>query len=68
MPVRKFRDVSEIPPPAKLDPVGPQLWERIADWMALSARLSPNRWPPGIYKNRTIEEANRRRQSWRPAR
>jgi hypothetical protein len=32
--------------------------------MALARRLSPHRWPPGLYKNRTIEEANARRLAW----
>ena len=65
MPVRKYRDVSEMPGPPKVDPNDPRLWRRIAAWMALSNRLSRRRWPPGVYKNRTIEEANRRRDSWR---
>lgn len=65
MSVRRYRDVSEMPGPSKMDPEDPRLWARIGAWMALSKRLSPRRWPPGVYRNRTIEEANRRRESWR---
>jgi hypothetical protein len=65
MPVRRYRDVSEMPGPQRVDPKGPELWRHIAAWMALSSRLSGRRWPPGVYKNRSIEEANRRRDSWR---
>ena len=64
MPVRRYRDGSEMPGPARVDPREPGLWDRIGAWMALSNRLSPRQWPPGVYKNKTIEEANRRRESW----
>ena len=65
MPIAKFRDVSEMPGPARIDPTGPHLWRKIAAWMGLSRRLAPRHWPPGVYKNRTMDEANRRRESWR---
>ncbi len=65
MPVRRYRDVSEMPGPVKLDRKDPNLWRHIAAWMELSNSLSPRRWPPGVYRNQTVEEANRRRESWR---
>ncbi|HEX3694701.1 MAG TPA: hypothetical protein VH374_04860 [Polyangia bacterium] len=64
MPIRKFRDVSEMPAPDRTDPKDPQLWRRVTRWMALSLRLARRRWPPGVYRNRTIEEANLRREGW----
>jgi hypothetical protein len=66
MPVRKFHDVSEMPGPSRIDPKAPGLWNRIAGWLALSARLARQRGlpPPGVHKNRTVEEAAHRRESW----
>jgi hypothetical protein len=65
MPIRRFRDAADMPGPPRHDPSDPALWSRIAGWMALSKRLSPRSFPPGVFKNRTMEEANRRREDWR---
>jgi hypothetical protein len=40
------------------------LFDRTRSLWAPSHRLSGRRWPPGIYKNRSIDEANRRRLDW----
>jgi hypothetical protein len=68
MGVRRFRDASEMPPAPRVAATGRELWRRIAAWMTTSRRLAPRRWPPGLYRNRTIEEANARREAWQTSR
>jgi hypothetical protein len=63
MPVRKFRDVGSMPGAQPHRPDDPLLWRHITSLWSLSSRLSPRRLPPGVYKSRSLEEANRRRQS-----
>ena len=65
MSVRRFRDVAEMPGPRTYDSKDPALWRRITSWMALSSRLTRPAFPRGVHKNRTIQEANRRREDWR---
>jgi hypothetical protein len=37
---------------------------RIAAVWRLAARLAPQRFPPGVYRHRSIEEANRQAEEW----
>jgi hypothetical protein len=62
MPIKKFRSVVDMPPP--LPPPPEARWRRITELWALSSRLHRTRFPAGVHKNRTIEEANRRRAAW----
>ena len=68
MSVRKFRDVADMPGPPRYDRGDPRLWRSVAAWMGLANRLSGRRWPPGVFKDRSIEDANRRREAWQAAR
>jgi hypothetical protein len=43
---------------------GPALWKRIAELWAFSARLSPPRYPAGVYRYRSIDDAQRDRERW----
>ena len=63
MPVRKFRSVEEMNTPAR-EPADPHLAAAIADVWALGDRIFPRRFPPGVYKHRSIEEANAQRERW----
>jgi hypothetical protein len=61
MSVRRFRDVSEMPPPPPLDPNDPQTWVVIRDLWGLIARTLPPLYPPGVRRFRSIDEMNRAR-------
>lgn len=64
MPVRKFRSVEAIPPPPPRVPLDPQNLKLACDLSALAVGLRPRRFPPGLYRYRTVEEASRRRERW----
>jgi hypothetical protein len=67
MPLRKFHSVEEMPGPTWHDPSDPELWRRITDLWAFSDRLCCRRLPPGVHRNRSMEELNRRRAAWEAA-
>lgn len=64
MPVRKFRSVEAMNCDLWLPPGDPRLWRAIVGVWELAARMAPTRLPPGVYKHRTIEEANRQRDEF----
>ena len=59
MPVYKFRTFEEAREVLLADVIVEAYLERVADLWATSARLYPRRFPPGVYKYRSIEKANR---------
>lgn len=63
MPVRKFRS---FPPDDEvwLSPDDPRLWPTIKGVWELAHRLCPPRFPPGVYKHRSVEEMNRQTEEW----
>lgn len=64
MPVRKFRDVSEMEGNTWREPGDPELFRAIrATWEFARRTLQP-RFPPGVYKHRSIEEAEAQREKW----
>ncbi len=50
MPVRRFRSVEEMEESVWMDRDDPRLWSTIASVWALSTRLCPAHYPPGVYK------------------
>jgi hypothetical protein len=62
--VRRLRDLADAEESAWCDPRDPALWRRIATVWQLSARLAPRRFPPGVYKHRSIDDANRLAALW----
>ena len=65
MPVRRFRDVSEVPEPWQ--DRGPALIRAIRNVWAFAARTVPQQFPPGVYRHRSIEDAGRQRERWEQA-
>jgi hypothetical protein len=64
MPVRKFRDVSEMEGNTWMQPGDPRLFEAIKGVWELAARSTQQRFPPGVHKHRSIEQANLLREAW----
>ena len=67
MPVRKFRDVSEMEDTLWREPGDPELFRAIAGVWDFAARTCPRRFPPGVYRHRSIEEAKALREKWEEA-
>lgn len=67
MPVRRFRSVEEMEESVWMDRDDSRLWSTIASVWALSARLCPAHYPPGVYKHRTIEAMNAQTDAWEVA-
>jgi hypothetical protein len=64
MPVRKFRSVQEMEDSLWRPPGEPALWRAIESVWDFAARTCPRKFPPGVYKHRDIEEAQRLREQW----
>ena len=64
MPVHRYRDVRDMPDRTVVDRDDPNLWASIARIWESGRRLSPPRFPAGVYKHRTIEEMNRQTEEW----
>jgi hypothetical protein len=64
MPVWKFRSIEEMPPPPALPPLDPNNLRSALSLMEVAYRLCPWRFPSGVHKFRSIEEANARRDEW----
>ena len=67
MPVRKLRAVPDDDESVWLQPDDPRLLPTIQAVWQLSTRLCPPHFPPGVYKHRFIEAANRLSEEWERA-
>ena len=56
MPVRKFRSVEEMNQPVWRSPGDPALYRTMAGLLATGSRLRSRRFPPGVYRYRTIAD------------
>lgn len=63
MSVRKFRSVADMPQ-ATLRPLDPRNVRLACELSAVATRMRPVRFPPGVYKHRSLEEAQRLRHAW----
>lgn len=66
MPIKKFRDISEMED-VWHEPGSPELFAVIRHVWSLSDRICPLRFPPGVHKHRTIEDAEALRDTWEEA-
>ena len=66
MPIRKFRDVSEMEDHwyERGDPALPRAIRRL--W-AFAERICPLRFPPGVHRHRSLEDADAQREQWEAA-
>jgi hypothetical protein len=67
MGIRKFRSVAEMPGPPPRPPLDPENLRLACELSRLAFALRPWRYPPGVHKYRSIEEANRARETWERA-
>lgn len=61
MPVWKYRDVSEMPPPPR-PATTDELVRRIRSLWRRAARFGRGGYPPGVYKFRSLEQAQAARE------
>jgi hypothetical protein len=67
MPVYRYRDVSEMPDRSWRRAGDPELFRAIrAAWELASRTIQPS-FPPGIYKHRSLAEAQALRETWEQA-
>ena len=59
MPVRKFRSVEAMEPAPWRRPGDPALFRAIAAVWDFGDRTRPHRFPPGVFRYRSIEEMKR---------
>jgi hypothetical protein len=64
VPVRKFRSVGEMEAPPWREPLDPENLRLGCDLSSFATRLRPRRFPPGLHKHRSVEEASRQRELW----
>ena len=67
MPVRKFRDVSEMEDTLWYERTDPALPQAIARVWSFAARMCPLQFPRGVHRYRSIEDANADRDRWEDA-
>ena len=63
MPVQKFKTFQEAKEALWSDTIDAAYLKRMADLWARSDRLHPKRFRPGVYKYKTLEEAEAARES-----
>jgi hypothetical protein len=64
MPVRRFRRIEDMEDSLWREPGDPGLWRAIERVWRFAAETCPLRFPPGVYRHRSIEEAKQQRERW----
>jgi hypothetical protein len=67
MPVRKFRDVSEMEDSLWYERGDPELPRAISRVWNFSARICPLQFPRGVHRYRSIDDANADQERWEEA-
>ena len=67
VPVRRFRDVSEMEDALWYERNDPALPRAIASVWDFAARMCPVQFPRGVHKYRSIEDASADRERWEEA-
>ena len=64
MPVKKYRDISDMPDSNWLEPGSPELMEAMrASWSFAQKTMQP-RFPPGVHRHRSIEDLWAQEERW----
>jgi hypothetical protein len=64
MPVHKYRDVACMPDRSWRSPGDPALAQAIRHVWDFAQRTTQPRFPPGLYKHRSVEAAMAQREAW----
>lgn len=64
MPVKKIHSLQEMEDSLWREPGDPELWKVIEAVWKFAETTCPQRFPPGVYKHRTVEDAQRQRDLW----
>jgi hypothetical protein len=64
MPVRKYRSVADMPDATWRPALDSQNLRLAFQVSALAARLFPARFPAGVYRYRSVDEAFEARRRW----
>ncbi len=64
MPVRKFRSIEEMNGNTWRSPGDSGLHQAIRETWEFAQKTLQPRFPPGVYKHRSIEDAEKFRESW----
>ena len=64
MPIRKIRDLVEMEDSLWREPGDPALFRAIREVWRFADVTCPRRFPPGVYKHRSVEDAQRLREHW----
>lgn len=67
MPIRKFRNLEDMADALWHDPGDPGLLSAIARVWDFAQRTCRPAFPPGVYRHRTIEDAQALRDRWEEA-
>jgi hypothetical protein len=67
MPVRKFRRIEDMTAAPWRMPGDPALERAIAFVLNAAAAMTRIRFPPGVYKHRSIDEMHALQDAWRRA-
>jgi hypothetical protein len=67
MPVRKFRSLQELEDAVWRSPGDPALFRVIEETWSFSDILCPQEFPPGVYRHRSVQEAQELRERWEEA-
>jgi hypothetical protein len=64
MPIRKFRRIEDMERPKWREPGDPRLYQTIAALWEFGRRTAGRRFPPGVYRHRSIEDLNAQTARW----
>jgi hypothetical protein len=64
MPVRRFRSIEEMEGPRWREPGDPRLYEAIARVWEFGRRTTRRRFPPGVYRHRSMRDLNAQTDAW----
>ena len=67
MPVRRYRSVEDMEGNTWHDRNDPRLFRAIRTTWDFAQKVTRPRFPPGVYKHRTVEEAEELRMAWEHA-
>jgi hypothetical protein len=64
MPLQKFRSFAEARKALWCDKPDAAYYRQVAELWAFAERINPVRFPKGVFKFRSIEEANQAKERW----